>query len=118
MGARTALPLLLAEEAEADVVGHLPEVSLLEARALRDEARALVTKGINPRVHRNQKRFATKLAAENIFEALYLRWRDFKALSLRTGRQSRLSQIDRIFRRMCCPGLGSARCSRSPAPTW
>jgi hypothetical protein len=50
-------------------LGTYPEVSLLEARALRDEARALVAKGINPHVYRKQKRCATKLAAENIFRA-------------------------------------------------
>lgn len=46
-------------------LGTYPEVSLREARALRDEARALVAKDINPRLHRKQKRAAVKLAGEN-----------------------------------------------------
>lgn len=35
-------------------LGTYPEVSLREARALRDEARALVAKDINPRLHRHR----------------------------------------------------------------
>lgn len=36
-------------------LGTYPEVSLREARALRDEARALVAKDINPRLHRKRR---------------------------------------------------------------
>jgi transposase InsO family protein len=49
-------------------LGTYPEVTLREARSLRDEARALIANGINPRVHRKQKRTAVRLADENIFE--------------------------------------------------
>ena len=52
-------------------LGTYPEVTLREARSLRDEARALLAKGINPRVHRKQKRTAVRLADENTFEAVY-----------------------------------------------
>lgn len=45
-------------------LGTYPEVSLREARALRDEARALLKKGINPRIHRKQKLRAVRLADE------------------------------------------------------
>lgn len=37
-------------------LGTYPEVSLREARALRDQAWVLVAKDINPRIHRKQKR--------------------------------------------------------------
>ena len=37
-------------------LGTYPEISLKEARELRDQARALVAKGIDPRVYRRQKR--------------------------------------------------------------
>jgi hypothetical protein len=61
--------------------GTYPEVSLVEARSLRDEARAQVAKGINPRVHRRQKRSAAKLAGENTFEIVYKKWFDHRELS-------------------------------------
>jgi hypothetical protein len=44
-------------------LGTYPEVSLLEARALRDEARALVTKGINPVVSGNSNDVCDRLGA-------------------------------------------------------
>lgn len=89
-------------------LGTYPEISLKQARELRDEARALVARGIDPRVHRRQERKATVLAAENTFESVFRRWRDFKALSLKTGRQSTLSQIDRIFGKDVLPWLGQS----------
>ncbi|MGE8481327.1 MAG: Arm DNA-binding domain-containing protein [Pseudomonas sp.] len=42
-----------------------PEISLRDARALRDIARALVARGIDPRVHRQLERNARRLATEN-----------------------------------------------------
>ncbi|MBN8776752.1 integrase arm-type DNA-binding domain-containing protein, partial [Thiomonas arsenitoxydans] len=77
--------------------GTYPEVSLLEARALRDEARALVAKSINPRVHRKQKRAAVKLAGEHTFEVIYRKWFAHRALSLKKGRQTTHSILPRVF---------------------
>lgn len=45
-------------------LGNYPEVGLREARSLRDEARALLAKGINPHTDRKQKRHAVKLASD------------------------------------------------------
>lgn len=87
-------------------LGTYPEISLKEARELRDRARALVAKGIDPRVHRRQERQTSLASAEHTFEAVYERWRDFKALRLKEGRQSTLSQIRRIFKKDLLPSLG------------
>jgi len=46
-------------------LGTYPEISLRDARALRDVARALVARGIDPRVHRQLERNARCLATEN-----------------------------------------------------
>jgi hypothetical protein len=46
-------------------LGTYPEISLRDARALRDVARALVARGIDPRVHRQLERNARRLATEN-----------------------------------------------------
>lgn len=86
--------------------GTYPEVSLLEARALRDEARTLVAKGINPRVHRKQKRSVAKLAGENTFEAVYKKWFAHRELSLKKGRQGTASILPRIFEKDVLPLLG------------
>lgn len=86
--------------------GTYPEVSLLEARALRDAARALVAKGINPRIHRKQKRAAAKFAGEHTFEAAYKQWFAHRALSLKKGRQCTSSTLPRIFDKDVLPLLG------------
>jgi len=87
-------------------LGTYPEISLREARALRDQARALLAKGINPRVYRKQKRKAVRLAEEHTFEAVFLQWVEHRRLDLKEGRNSTLSQILRVFGRDVLPALG------------
>lgn len=87
-------------------LGTYPEVSLREARGLRDEARALLAKGVNPRVHRKQKQHSVRLADENIFQVVFNKWVEHRKLTLKEGRQSTLSQIQRIFGKDVLPTLG------------
>jgi integrase len=87
-------------------LGTYPEVSLREARALRDQARALLAKGINPKLDRKQKRKAVRLADEHTFKAVFLQWVEHRRLDLKEGRNSTLSQILRIFERDVLPSLG------------
>ncbi|MHC9084871.1 tyrosine-type recombinase/integrase [Luteimonas sp. RIT-PG2_3] len=86
-------------------LGTYPELSLRDARALRDEARALIAKGINPRIARKQKRQAARLAGEYTFMAVYERWLAYRALALEEGRQSTLAQMRRVFKRDVIPVL-------------
>lgn len=88
-------------------LGTYPEVSLREAREERDKARALLAKGINPKVDRKRKRQAVRLADENSFKAVYLRWLEQRKLELKEGRNSTLSQIQRIFKKDVLPRLGT-----------
>jgi hypothetical protein len=46
-------------------LGTCPEISLRDARALRDVARALVARGIDPLIYRRLERNARRLVAEN-----------------------------------------------------
>ncbi|PQZ87292.1 MULTISPECIES: integrase arm-type DNA-binding domain-containing protein [Pseudomonas] len=77
--------------------GVYPAVSLKEARTARDEARALVAQGIDPRANRREARLAASASTENSIRSVFKDWRAFRALSLNAGRQSALSQIDRHF---------------------
>ncbi|HBO1705041.1 TPA: tyrosine-type recombinase/integrase [Pseudomonas aeruginosa] len=88
-------------------LGTYPAVGLREARALRDEARALAAKGVNPKVDRKHKLRAVRLASENSFKAVYLQWLAHRRLELKEGRQSTLSQIQRIFDKDVLPALGT-----------
>ncbi|MGR4868185.1 tyrosine-type recombinase/integrase [Variovorax sp. LARHSF232] len=87
-------------------LGNYPEVSLRDARTLRDEARAVVAKDINPHQHRKQKRAAVKLAGEHTFEAIYKKWLAHRELSLKKGRQTTLSILPRVFAKDVLPALG------------
>ena len=78
---------------------------LRAARELRDEARSLVARGINPRTERKQKRQAIKLAGENTFMAVYEKWMEHRQLTLEDGRQSSLEQIRRVFKKDVFPYL-------------
>jgi len=70
-------------------LGIYREISLRDTRTRRNEARNLVAKGIDPRVHRRQERTAAAAAAANTFEAVSRLWCGFKARSLtvKTDRQ-------------------------------
>lgn len=77
-------------------LGTYPEVTLREARHLRDQARALLRKGINPRLNRKRKQLAVRLAQEDSFEAIYQQWLTHRRLELQDGRQGTLAQMQRI----------------------
>lgn len=87
-------------------LGTYPEVGLRKARALRDQARALLAKGVNPKLDRKHKRQAVRLADVHTFKAVFLQWVEHRKLELKEGRNSTLSQILRIFERDVLPTLG------------
>ncbi|MEC5114894.1 Arm DNA-binding domain-containing protein [Xanthomonas oryzae pv. oryzicola] len=86
-------------------IAPYPEVGLKEARMRRDELRAHLANGVDPRVHLRQAEKKALAAATHTFQAVFQSWRDFKSLSLKAGRQSTLSQINRIFAKDVLPWL-------------
>jgi hypothetical protein len=80
-------------------LGSYPELSLKDARELREQARAMVAKHINPRIERKQKLNAIKMEGENTFIVVYEKWLDHRRLTLEEGRQTSLSIIPRIFKK-------------------
>lgn len=87
-------------------LGTYPEVSLRDARALRDEARALLAKGTNPHSYRKQKRATARLSHEHTFKAVFLKWLAHRGLTFEEGRQTSQSLIPRIFANDVLPVLG------------
>ncbi|WP_211090206.1 integrase arm-type DNA-binding domain-containing protein [Pseudothauera nasutitermitis] len=85
--------------------GTYPELSLRDARAMRIEARAMIAKGINPRLARKQKQQAARLAGEYTFMRVYEKWLAHRMLVLEEGRQSTLQQIRRVFQKDVIPAL-------------
>ncbi|UQS91917.1 integrase arm-type DNA-binding domain-containing protein [Pseudomonas chlororaphis subsp. piscium] len=86
-------------------LGTYPELSLREARNLREEARALLAKDINPHRDRKQKRAAVRLTGENTFKAVFLKWLEHRGLTYEEGRQTSQSMIPRIFDNDVLPKL-------------
>ncbi|MDG3713941.1 integrase arm-type DNA-binding domain-containing protein [Pseudomonas aeruginosa] len=89
-------------------LGTYPELSLRDARALRDEARALLAKDTNPHAHRKQKRFTARLTTEYTFKAVFLKWLAHRGLTFEEGRQTTQSLIPRIFANDVLPLLGKS----------
>ncbi|HEM7853568.1 TPA: tyrosine-type recombinase/integrase, partial [Burkholderia multivorans] len=88
--------------------GGYPALSLKQARDLRDEARALLAKDINPQSERKRKRHVIVLAGEHTFKAVYEKWLAHRSLHLVTeGRQSTPNQIERVFKKDVFPVLRS-----------
>lgn len=85
--------------------GTYPEVSLREARAQRDEARALLAKGLNPASERKRRRHALIMEGEHTFMSVYERWRDHRKLSLDEGPRSSMDQMRRTFENDVFPVL-------------
>ncbi|HGW5375690.1 TPA: tyrosine-type recombinase/integrase [Pseudomonas aeruginosa] len=88
-------------------LGTYPELSLRDARTLRDEARALLAKDTNPHAHRKQKRSTARLTSEYTFKAVYLKWLAHRGLIYEEGRQTTQSLIPRIFANDVLPILGN-----------
>ena len=87
-------------------LGGYPALSLREARGERDKAQALLAKGIDPQIERDQRRHAAKLAGEYTFKIVFDAWVEHRRKELKEGRQSTLSQILRIFNKDVLPTLG------------
>lgn len=63
-----------AEREKTLSIGTYPDVSLAEARGRRDEARGLVTKGMDPGIKKKVDRATAMIAAADTFEALAREW--------------------------------------------
>ncbi|MDR1935388.1 MAG: integrase arm-type DNA-binding domain-containing protein, partial [Candidatus Accumulibacter sp.] len=85
--------------------GTYPEVSLRAARQARDEARALLSQGIDPRAQRKEKRLAERLADENTFGAVFHHWIEHHQLEIKTGKGSTHAKIVRLFKKDILPLL-------------
>ncbi len=57
-------------------LGVYPEITLVEARKKRDEARELLRAGIDPALNKQQKKHIAVLSAENTFEAVAKEWHE------------------------------------------
>jgi len=84
-------------------LGQWPQVSLAEARQLRDEARARLRAGVNPGAVRKQTKAQAAVAAANTFRAVAAEWIELNRGKWRDTHVVRVqSQLDRDI----LPALG------------
>jgi hypothetical protein len=108
-------------------LGQWPEVSLKEARRRRDEARALVSAGVDPAAKRQEQKRQAELASELAFETVAREWKS-RHLSRRSPAYAERvwSQLERFVfpvigqrsvprsqHPMCCPSCAVWRHSTS-----
>lgn len=94
-------------------LGTYPEVSLLQARARRDEARALVADGIDPQQHKQAVKQKEKLAAINTFKAVADEWH---SLHNKAKSERHKQRIKRWLEFYLYPSLGNKPVSSITAP--
>lgn len=86
--------------------GTYPALSLRDARDLRDEARTLVAKGIDPRAERREEKHAAGVSADNTFEAVAERWYAFKRPRLTSATKGSAEQSRLYLDKDLIPALG------------
>lgn len=86
--------------------GTYPEISLRDARRLRDDARAQVAAGIDPREHKKDQLRAKGLRLQNTFEAVANRWHAFKAPRVAEARKGAAAQSRFYLDKDLIPVLG------------
>lgn len=87
-------------------LGTYPEISLRDARELRDQARSQVAKGIDPRSERRQAQQAGAASQQNTFEAVAERWYAFRAPRLSSAAKGGRHQSRLYLDKDLLPALG------------
>lgn len=94
-------------------LGTYPEVSLLQARARRDQARALVAEGIDPNQHKQEEKQKAKFEASNTFKAVADDWH---ALHNKNKSERHQQRVKRWLEFYLYPSLGNKPISTITAP--
>lgn len=94
-------------------LGVFPEISLAQARAARDAARALVAQEIDPSENRKEQKQKSKLDALNTFEAVA---RDWHALHNKNKSERHKQRVLRWLEAYLFPSLGRKTVSSITAP--
>ncbi len=73
-------------------LGTYPAISLKDARVLRDQAKVLIARGVDPRIQRRQVKLATSEKMADTFERLANDWHDFKVPRLAEAKKGAAAQ--------------------------
>ncbi|UZD96229.1 integrase arm-type DNA-binding domain-containing protein [Pseudomonas corrugata] len=87
-------------------LGTYPEITLKEARELRDQARAQVAKGIDPRSARREEKRAASASAVKTFEVVAGEWYAFKLPRWAKAKKGAAKQAQLYLDKDLIPALG------------
>lgn len=87
-------------------LGTYPEISLKQARERRDQARALVAKGIDPRSARREEKLTASTGAVKTFEVVAEEWYAFKSPRMVAARKGGATQSRMYLDKDLIPSLG------------
>lgn len=87
-------------------LGTYPEISLKDARDLRDQARSLVAKGIDPRSHRRKEKQAAADSSIKTFEVVAAEWYAFKLPRWAQAKKGAAKQAQLYLDKDLLPSLG------------
>ena len=95
--------------------GAFPQVSLADARQMREDARVLLSRGIDPQDHREQQQQAQQSELLNTYEAVAWTWFEYRK-SKRNFSEGYQKDVESLIRRNLLPHFGRLPISQITAP--
>lgn len=96
-------------------LGAYPEISLQQARELREECRALLAQNVDPQQHRQQQEQAKKAEIENTFERIAWQWFAYRKTK-KNFSEDYQKDIRRLIEMHLLPSFGHLPISAISAP--
>ena len=95
--------------------GAFPQISLANARQMREESRALLSKGIDPQKQREQDEHDKKMEIATTYEAVAWAWFEYRK-SKRNFSEGYQKDVESLIRRNLLPHFGHLPISQITAP--
>lgn len=95
--------------------GGYPDISLSQARELREKCRALLAQQIDPQTHRQETAQAKREQLNNTFEAVAWAWYEHRKTRANFS-ESYARDVKRLMERVLLPAFGSYPISQITAP--
>lgn len=95
--------------------GAFPQISLANARQMREESRALLSKGIDPQKQREQDEHDKKMEIATTYEAVAWAWFEYRK-SKRNFSEGYRKDVESLIRRNLLPHFGRLPISQITAP--
>ena len=95
--------------------GAFPQISLANARQMREESRALLSKGIDPQKQREQDEHDKKMEIATTYEAVAWAWFEYRK-SKRNFSEGYRKDVESLIRRNLLPHFGHLPISQITAP--